>query len=52
MIKRTPIPQDQTTFTDDGDLSNSTQQGRAEALTLSYTVPKEFENDSHSLKNG
>lgn len=31
---------------DDGDLSNSTQQGRAEALTLSYTAPKEFEDDS------
>jgi len=49
--KRTPIPKEQTTFNDgsiidDGDLSNSTQQGRAEALTLSYTVPKEFEDDS------
>lgn len=27
-------------------ITGSTQQGRAEALTLSYTAPKEIENDS------
>lgn len=30
----------------EGKIIGSTQQGRAEALTLSYTAPKEIENDS------
>jgi len=43
--KRTPIPKEQSILTGEV-IQGSTQQGRAEALTLSYTAPKEIENDS------